>query len=273
MGPNSYYRVMPRAIVHIGTQKTGTTTFQTWATRNREALERTTGLRYYRSMYGDYPEVIPPLEFLIVCPRPGRLDTFTSTLPAQMLAELPERLRVHLSTELDGTDILISNEVLSLLRHPDEVDRLRALLTGYDLEFIAVRRDPQDFLRSYRQWMVNMRIEPSMDPTSEFYVEDDTWLLDFDALDPLFPGLRWVDYGDAIARYGSIIPALCEEMGLDPATVPNWRIPARNRAGGIRTRTFLLRRDIRLRVRRARNQARHQARRLRGRLRRMLRSN
>jgi hypothetical protein len=253
---------MPRAVVHIGTQKTGTTTFQTWATHNREALHRTTGLRYYRSVFGDFNEIYPPIEFLIECLRPERVRTFRDAFSEQMVAELPERLRVHLLSELDGGDVLISNEVLSLMRHPDEVDSLCQLLSGYDIEFIAVRREPREFLRSYRQWMVNQRIAPSTDPTSEYYVEDDTWLLDFDALDPLFPGLRWVDYDEAMATYGSIIPALCEEMGLDLASVPNWRIPARNRAGGIRTSIARQRRRIRAQTQRIR----HRVRRLRGQL-------
>jgi hypothetical protein len=60
---------VPRAIVHIGTHKTGTTTFQRWADLNRAEILEATGFRYYESMY---PSGAPSAHFEIAlaCLRP-----------------------------------------------------------------------------------------------------------------------------------------------------------------------------------------------------------
>lgn len=247
---------MPRAFVHIGAAKTGTTTFQTWATQNREELRRATGLRYYRSVFPDRNPAVAQFEFGAVCMRPERECFARDLLPPERREQLPEELRFNLIRELDGEDLLISDEGLAQLRFPDEVDRLRELLAGYDLEFIAVRRDRADFLRSYRTWMDNILYAPSTDPQSPFYVEPDSWLADFDALDPIFPGLRWVEYEAAMQQYGSIIPALCEEMGLDLDSIPNWRIPAQNKGHGPRARLAKLQRRVERRRRQVRKRLR-----------------
>ncbi len=250
---------MPRAIIHIGVPKTGTTSFQTWATENREELRRTTGLRYYRSVFPDRIPATGHWEFEVMCIRPERHSLAREFMSSAGRLDLPERLRINLARELNGEDLLISSEGLSNIRFPDEVDRLRQLLVGYDLEFVAVRRDPADFLRSCRAWMANNLFEPSTDPQSTFYVEPDSWLADFDALDPVFPGLRWVEYEAAMQSYGSIIPAICDEIGLDIDSLPNWRIPAQNRSRGVRARANKMRR----RLNRRKRQLRHRVRQLR----------
>jgi hypothetical protein len=257
---------MPRAIVHIGVAKTGTTTFQTWATQNREGIRRATGLRYYRSVFPDRIPAVAQFEFEILCMRPDRECFARNWISTASLVDLPDRVRRNLAQELDGEDLFISDEGLAQLRYPDEVERLQQLLVGYDLEFIAVRRDRADFLRSYRQWMANLSIEPSTDPDSPCYVEPDSWLADFDAIESIFPDLRWVEYEAAMQTYGSIIPALCEEMGLDLDALPNWRIPKQNASRGPRARANKMRR----RPNRRKRQFRHRMRQLGHRTRQLL---
>ena len=245
---------MPRAFVHLGTQKTGTTTFQTWAATNREEIKRATGLRYYSSVFLPGLHNRPHIEFALLSIRPDRSLPARDVMAAREArgiasvvtrSNLLERTIAHLEQELDGEDLLISCEGLSLIRHPDEVERLRELLAGYDLEFVVTRRDPAAFLRSYRQWMVNSSFDASSDPLSCFYIEPDTWLLDLDALDPLFPGLRWVDYEDAMSTYGSVTPALFVAMGFPIDDLPDWKVPELNRAEGSTLRTSRLRRLVR----------------------------
>ena len=267
MRTHATFVTMPRAVVHIGVAKTGTTTFQTWATQHREELRQSAGLRYYRSVFPDRIPARAQFEFGVLSMRPGRENLARDRLSPTALAELPERVRRNLDRELDGEDILISDESLALLRFPDEVERLQQLLLGYDLEFIAVRRDREDFLRSYRRWMANRLLEPSTDPDSPLFVEPDSWLADFEALDAIFPGLRWVEYEAAMDTYGSIIPALCEGMGLDVATLPTWRIRPENRSRGVRARM----RKLRRRLARSRHRIRHRRRRFHHGLRRALR--
>ena len=233
---------MPRAIVHIGTHKTGTTTFQRWAELEREGLQRATGFRYCRPMHRErFTSIASHFEFALASIRPERFIQ-----PKQMVRdwdqpEFAVRFAAHLDRELDGEDLMISSEDLSFIRHPDEVERLRQLLPGYDLEFVVVRRDPDGFLRSYRRWMEHQSIAPSPDPESPFHLGPDAWILDTSPLSGLFPGLRWVDYDEAMAAQGSIIPALLEGMGFDPSTVPNWRVPALNSGSAMTRRINRLR--------------------------------
>jgi hypothetical protein len=217
-----------------------------------------------------FPDRIPAVaqfEFGVLCTRPDRECFSRNLISPAAVADLPDRVRHNLDRELDGEDLFISDESLALLRFPDEVERLQQLFVGYDLEFIAVRRDREDFLRSYRRWMANRLLQPSTNPDSSFYVQPDSWLADFDALDPIFPGLRWVEYEAAMQTYGSVIPALCVEMGLDLDSLPNWRIPAQNRSRGARARANRMRR----RLNRRKRQFRHRVRQLRHGTRRLLR--
>ena len=223
---------VPRAIVHIGTHKTGTTTFQRWAHANRGELQAATGVRFYRSMFATGLATRSHFELALVAMRPERWFVGRNIIPEWETPDFGARLEAHLRAELDGEDLIISSEDLSLLRHPDEVATLRELLAGYDLEFIAVRRDPVEFLRSYRAWMSYNALEPSDDPTSVLHATPDSWILDFEALDPLYPGLQWIGYEDAMDRHGSIIPALIEGMGLETAGLPDWRVPPLNVSNG-----------------------------------------
>jgi hypothetical protein len=222
-----YPRGVPRAIIHLGTHKTGTTTFQRWADRNREALRDATGYRFYESMY---PKGAPSahFEFALATLRPDRMFQARLVEPTWSTPAFRARFEDHLQGQLEGGDIMISCEDLSLIRHVDEVERLHALLDGYDLTHVVVRREPASFLRSYRTWMDLHSLEPSQDPDSYLYVASDSWLLDRTVLATLLPGLHEVDYERAMDDDGSIIPALIEGMGLDRSRIPDWRVPALN---------------------------------------------
>ncbi|CAB4322883.1 unannotated protein [freshwater metagenome] len=233
-----YPERMPKAIVHVGTHKTGTTTFQRWAHANKSAIKDATGYRFFEGMFssdrytGQFtsdPSNFAHIEFALMCLRPER--KFVGHQRWHDIGQHPDfalRFFEHLAEELNGDDLIISNEELSFIRFPDEVDQLRELLTGYDLEFIAARRNTDDFLRSYSKWMKLRSYEPSSDPHSRFYIEPDSWILDFDSLNALFPALTWVDYDVAMEECGSIIPALIEGMGFQVDALPDWEVPPLN---------------------------------------------
>lgn len=136
--------------------------------------------------------------------------------------EIKREMREHIRSQLDGQDLIISAEGLSFIRSAEEVDRLRELLDPYELDFIVVQRDRADFLRSYVQWMKQSNFKPSADPESCRYVENDSWILDFDIFPKLFPGIKIIDYRQAMNDRGSIIPAIMEGLGTDPSTLPRW---------------------------------------------------
>lgn len=234
---------MPRAIVHIGTHKTGTTTFQRWARMNRNEIQKVTGFRFYESMYQN-PTPSSHFEFAHLAVRPEQ--TFEARRFQKNWNDPAHQklIREHIEKQLNGEDIIISSEDLSLIRFHDEVDRFQSLLGAYEPEYIVVRRDPEDFLRSYRKWMKANSLQESTDSRSHLYLGPDTWLLDVDSLDALFPALRWLGYEDAMESHGSIIPALVTAMGFDPEALPPWKVPPLN--SGNR----LIRRVNRLRWRR-----------------------
>jgi hypothetical protein len=92
-------------------------------------------------------------------------------------------------------------------------------------QVIVFRREPAAFLRSYRKQLEKLGIEASCDPTSFAYVENDSWLIDFDgmvdAFSRRFP-TRVLSYEEAIAQFGSVIPAFLLSLEIDPGTAPDW---------------------------------------------------
>lgn len=206
---------MPKAQVHIGTHKTGTTSFQNWGDANRSEIQRLTGYRFYESRWSG-----AHVEFPILSLRP-ELD-----MPARKVhcvtPEVEQEMRDHIRSQLNGEDLIISAEGLSFIRFAEEVERLRELLDPYDLDFIVVQRERDDFLRSYTQWMKALNIEPSDDPESSRYLGTDSWILDFDRFPELFPGIKIIDYRQAMNVGGSIIPAIMEGLCADPSTLPGW---------------------------------------------------
>ena len=163
------------------------------------------------------------IEFPILAVRP-ELDLPSRNGPGRGWdkLEIKREMREHIRSQLDGQDLIISAEGLSFIRSAEEVDRLRELLDPYELDFIVVQRDRADFLRSYVQWMKKSNFKPSADPESCRYVETDSWILDFDIFPKLFPGIKIIDYRQAMNDRGSIIPAIMEGLGTDPSTLPEW---------------------------------------------------
>jgi hypothetical protein len=98
--------------------------------------------------------------------------------------EVAERIGRFLG-ERTTPHAVFSNEGLSLLRHPDELERLAALLGAANepVRIILYLRNRGDFLRAYETQIRKVRARvPSTDPGSALYVGPDAWTADFDAL-------------------------------------------------------------------------------------------
>jgi hypothetical protein len=149
--------------------------------------------------------------------------------------------RERIAQFLDGSSTphqILTNEDLSYLRHPDEFDRLAALV-GYparDVRVVLIVRQPRDFLRSYTaQILKRPDRRPSPDPSSALYVGSDSWLCD---LDPLIGGFTAtfgrsptvIRYEDAMRLHGSTIPPVLEALGLGHDALP-WKSYFLNRSG------------------------------------------
>jgi len=213
------------AFVHIGTHKTGTTSFQRWASQNCAELARATGLAYYEGLFGPSHYEIPML-----CMRADRDMPQRVWRPRWWRPGWRRKAERHIRDQVarDVHSLLISAEALSYMRHPDEVARLIALLKPRQITAIAVLRKPSSFLRSYREAMLEQGFPPSSDRQSFAYVADDSWLVDYDALLGVYrqklgaDHVVALDYERELQRYGSIIPAILEAMGFDHARAPGW---------------------------------------------------
>ena len=214
-----------RALVHIGTHKTGTTSFQRWAEANREELLVRTKMLYFEGRFGENH-----LELALACIRRDRSMPSMREHPEWCLEDWQEDTRHNVSVQSFRWtgDLLLSAEGMSYVRHGDEVETLVRLLRPRAVSVVAVLRDPASFLESYRQELLDQGFELSRDPQSFAYVEEDSWLARYDELIAAYAGVlgpehvHTVGYEESLDRYGSTIPAILEQWGADPQRLPRW---------------------------------------------------
>lgn len=201
-----------RTILHIGLHRTGTTSAQTF-------LQHHLGPPAY-----PVGELFPhlQLETALVALRPDRLGPVGAargTLDRDLVCRWAESAREA------GADLVLSNEVLSFLRHRDEVDRLLDLLAAQGVtsfEVILVHRDPATFLPSYRIASAIMRESALADlfiapPKKE--IREGSWLVDHEARVALWSArctVHVLSYEDEVARCGSVVPAIARLVGVEP---------------------------------------------------------
>lgn len=228
---------MGRVILHIGTLKTGTTSFQRWFSDNESAITAATGCRWFHGAFPDAREIAA------ACIDEGRQT------PAMALGFFPERgsdawlqwrqdvhRSVHSQVDAADTPIVVSCEALCLLRTPTEMQRLAELFDPATTDIVLTLRSPAGFLSSWKQHLEHDFFRRSKDPASFAYVGDDSWLVDYESLKnayaTTFHGrLTVIDYDACLARDGSIIPALTAtftDMALD--ALPEWRTYRLNRS-------------------------------------------
>ena len=220
-----------RAIVHIGTHKTGSTSLQYWLASHAEELDRAHGLGVYRPIYPNGRELA------LWCANADRSIPTIREIPEWRSDAWRTWAHDHIRNEVqrpDGT-LLLSNETLSLLRTVDEVDRLRDILAPRRVEIILVTRRPADFLRSWREQLTRDGFSESSDPNSFAYLDADSWLVDYDAILGSYrqvfgdDRVHHVDYDAALSRDSNIIPAVMEHVVDDVSLLPEWRDVRRNR--------------------------------------------
>ena len=228
---------MTYVILHIGTLKTGTTSFQKWFSDNEQAVTAATGVRWFRGAFPDAREIAA------AC-----VDDDRPT-PAMALGFFPQRgtaewdswrdaVRENVKRQLNESDtpIMVSCEALCLLRTPSELQRLGELFPAESTEVVVTLRDPQGFLASWKQHLEHDFFRRSRDPRSFAYVESDSWLVDYAALTHAYEStfthkLTVIDYDDVQARDGSVIPSLIASFtDVSPDELPDWRTYRLNRS-------------------------------------------
>lgn len=200
-----------RSILHIGTHRTGTTSVQRFLRDHLGAPVFPVG-----SILDDVHE-----EVAFVAMRPERY-TVTVIDPAERgpsgRAAAAEWVRRVVESDVDR--LVLSSETLSLLRHPDEIDRVADLLAGREWEVLLVVRDTAEYLASYEVAVRLVGAVPGDDPDQPTYLGPDTWLVDHAARVQAWE--RWspvtvVDYDEVVAREGSVIPTVARLVGIEPA--------------------------------------------------------
>ena len=219
---------MRQILLHIGTFKTGTTSFQHWFNDHSEFIYTATGVRWHQGQFPDSREIAA------IC-----LDAHKET-PAMVYGFFPPRfseewftwaaeVRANIQREIESSNnpILFSCEALCLLRTDSELERLKELFPADRTHIIVALRDPKDFLSSWRKHLRHDFYKKSKDPTSFAYVKKDSWLTDYEELHNAYlkhygEHITTINYDRAIALNGSIIPDLAGTFNVDHQTLPEW---------------------------------------------------
>jgi hypothetical protein len=224
-----------RAVVHIGTEKTGTTTLQEFLHRNRERL-RKQGVLFTQSAGKRNNQQIAVAAY-----SPDRRDDATIRLGidnVKVLRAHQTRVIDDLAGEIashDGDRVLVSSEHLqSRLRNPEEIRGLEDILSSLglrEIEIIVYLRDPREVCRSLYASAIAMGSTMRQPPAPETpYFEIicnhrrtlENWAAVFGA-DVVRP--RLYEQGSWVG--GSLIEDFCLAAGIefdDEFVVP----PARN---------------------------------------------
>jgi hypothetical protein len=214
-----------RIVLHIGTHKTGTTSIQQFLQDHNDSLLAAADVGYPPGFL--LPTLHSDLPLLTV--RPDRTWPARIRFPETQRPSWQAAAHAHVRREITQSprDVLVfSHEDLSYLRFDDELDRLRDLLAGPAVEVVVFLRDPTAFLRSYRAQLEKMEFALSDDPASFAYVEPRSWLVDYDGLLAAYRGafgeanVRVIDYDATLERDGSVIPAMAQVLGIEPASLP-----------------------------------------------------
>ncbi|WP_428928131.1 hypothetical protein [Marinibacterium sp. SX1] len=212
-----------KTLLHIGTEKTGSTSFQNWASRNRDALadrgvwySQVLGrLNHIKIYLWALPEDSTDNGYeLINADAPAGRAAFRANLPDQLAAEYAAARARGCHT------FLISNEHChSRLVTPEAVARVRALLEplSSDIEVLCYLRPQIDMAVSMASTAARVRLRVDRDwfarvtPTNVYY-------------DYLRLYRRWADvFGDAAVtltgfkRNADTVAHVCAKLGLDTA--------------------------------------------------------
>ncbi len=217
--------VVRQVLLHIGTHKTGTTSIQEFCRDENPGVLEDVGAFFPAGFL--IPTLHSDLALLSMRKKrewPARVK-FPETRSVEWLgaAHLHVRAQIEESTV---TTLVYSHEDLSYLRFDDEVTRLRGLFAPAEVRIVVFLRDKQAFLSSYRAQLRSMGLPFSSDQRSFAYVEDDTWLTDYDALVDVYArgfgrrNVEVVNYEMAVQRDGSVIPTFAALLGISRGSLP-----------------------------------------------------
>lgn len=206
---------------HVGLHKTGTTSIQSFMHVARAELCEC-GVDYYLGS----PIAQNHVELHLAALRFERLSGFKQRQSVVVDDRMRAAITNHVNDHIRRSPcrrVVFSNEGLSLLRFPDEMERLRAMTADARIEIVFYRRKTRDYLRSYS---AELHKDPAtlpavIDKDSFAYTEPDSWLADIDARIDAFrsafgtDNVIVLDYDREIESRGNVIPSFLETLGVE----------------------------------------------------------
>lgn len=219
---------MRRVILHVGLQKTGTTSIQYWL-RDHEALLAAHGLRFPRG----WLHLNTHVELSLTLTRPDRMTQGRlrgdEWRDPDWCTDVLEQIVDDLERHADVCTIL-SNEDVSLFRYDEEFAALRGLLG--DALIVIYHRTPADFLASLAAHYSKAGMAGlSPYPDAFNYCAPDSWLGRYD--ERIAPWRRHFsqvlvrDYDVLTARDGSVIPSFLRMCNLPVLDAQAYRLQRR----------------------------------------------
>lgn len=217
-------------VVHIGTHKTGTTSFQHALSSATDLLEASGRLRVFRSKYTPVRGWAHEVPLLVV--RPGLSIMLRRVFPDASLESAQALIRQHVASQFSSAvnTILMSHEALSYLRTQQEFNDFKSLIaeSGRTPRFVVVLREKGAFLRSYRAQLSKMGMPSrSQYRDSVSYTEPDSWLADTGSLIHGYhqafgaASLTVLNYEVLLREDGSVVPGLWKACGLPTEALPD----------------------------------------------------
>ncbi|MGM3174612.1 hypothetical protein [Dickeya lacustris] len=209
---------MKNIIIHCGMHKTGTTAIQHFLMENNSILNKH-NIDYYKGIHLPYNHV----ELHTSSLRPERMTPFKLSMPIDDYDEYRRKIEMSISTYLSETPFetcIFSAEGNSYIRYEDEMARLLALFPGCHVTFVFCFRNKEDYFISYQKELTKHNPPPTNDRNNFAYSGKDHWLLDYDSKKQFFidavgkDNVLFMDYDEAIARDGNVIPEFLRTIGI-----------------------------------------------------------
>lgn len=210
---------MKKVFLHIGTHKTGTTSFQKFMSSNRHFMTERDVHFYSGSIIDDNH-----IELHVAASNQDNMSPIKHILNLEanqhFFSETTDRIQGFIKTVKSG-NIVFSAEGMSYLRKPEELKKLKNIIGEESVKVLVCFRDKAEFLESYIYQLKTMGFSPAKNYERSFlYAEPDSWLVDYDELIDAYSmafgkcNIIIKNYDDEMTKFGSIIPCLIDAIGL-----------------------------------------------------------